>query len=220
MNNLNCNNCYENERGIVLITIMIVMTICVGIISILLSHYYLDESRVIDQELVKIRVQWAKRGQVNYVLSRVRGHFENNDPGNRIGICNDATAEGEPPTPIDTDCANDNERINKLSILLDEIQTNVSKGNKVRNWSYGENYHFNIRSQVEDDEASITGRVKFISDIPTPRRGADFGTADIFDPYISNVLVNEICFSKDDKTCSRDSRQGRGYIFITKHYNK
>ena len=214
-------NLRRNERGIVLITVMVVIAICVGIVAVMLERYMVTEARDIELEILEIRTHWAMMGHVNYSLSRAMGDYDNSGGGNNTGICNGGTEAPPVPLPIETDCADDNERIGILQTYLSEIQTILSNGNQVRLWAYDEfptaAYFLNIRSEVTDDDGDLAGRMLFTTRVPTQVQGEDLGSATVFENYRPRSLLTEICFSNNGSVCTLNEKQGRGFAFITQH---
>jgi len=211
----------ENERGIVLVTVMVVMAICVGVVAVMLEHFMVAEARDIEREILEIRTHWAMMGHVNYSLSRAMGDYDNSGGANNAGMCNSGTEAPPAPLPIETDCADDSERVGVLQNYLSEIQTVLSNGKQVRFWEYDEfpnsAYFFNVRSEVTDDDGGLDGRMLITTQVPTQVQGEDLGSAPVFENYRSRALLTEICFSKDGNACTLNETQGRGIAFITQH---
>ena len=58
------------QRGIVMITVMIVMAVTMSIVAVLVDQFAVAEVRAVEQTLVRARANWSLYGHLNYALSR------------------------------------------------------------------------------------------------------------------------------------------------------
>jgi hypothetical protein len=81
------------QRGIVMITVMIVMAITMSIVAVLVDQFAVAEVRAVEQTLVRARANWSFYGHLNYALSRAWSLTDpdTTDGADTIGFCDSAT---------------------------------------------------------------------------------------------------------------------------------
>ena len=65
-----------DQRGAVLIGVMVVVFSSMMLVGILVDEYLGVEVRAVERNLASVRAQWALSGHLDYVLSRARNHAD------------------------------------------------------------------------------------------------------------------------------------------------
>ena len=168
------------QRGVVLVTVMVVMFLSMLFAVTLGNHFAVQEARDIEQLLATLRASWALSGHVDYVLSRASKEHddpETNDAGDPKRICDVA------PPADDVDCENlggfaDDDRQAAVQVLLAELHAtqNPTTGESLLKWFYPEPgdtdsiYFFFTKSEVSDvDAATDEGKLRLRISIPAPQ---------------------------------------------------
>ena len=78
------------QRGNIMAMVMMAIIIIMFLVSTLINHYLVTESRAVDQSLAKIRIYWAMIGHWNYVASRGLNILQppSDDPASCDGVQN------------------------------------------------------------------------------------------------------------------------------------
>lgn len=81
------------QRGIVLLTVMLVMAITMSIVAVLVDQFAVAEIVAVEQALVRVRANLALYGHLNYGMSRAWSETDpdRTDGPDAIGFCDSAT---------------------------------------------------------------------------------------------------------------------------------
>lgn len=137
------------QRGMVLVTVMMVMMASMLLGSALINHFAVQEAQAIEQNLAHVRATWAMMGHVNYALSRAWNMHDT--------LCSTGNLCDGPGDPPDDD---DAPRLSAIAALFLELQTQAGG---TRRWTYseylGNTYFFEVGAVVTDrNPAVVDGR--------------------------------------------------------------
>ncbi len=169
----------RNQRGSVLVTVMVFMALLLLFAGTFVRHVLVSEEEEVDRLLADTRVYWAMMGHMNYMLSRAgyggvcgsSGKDTSNSPNNtnHSSGCSASADYGDTTVTIDTATLASNSRttnniVGSLQEYLDseniskiEIQTNGSLSDPgFLRWYYPQNLTTPIQSlmSVNDNAAN------------------------------------------------------------------
>lgn len=226
----------RRQRGVAMITIMVVMVITMLIASTLVNHLAVQEAHAIEQHLAEVRAHWAMVGHVNYVLSRAR--YRHHLPAPEPGVP-DPPPPPPPPDLCNTGtgvCADSLERLTAVANLAKELETTAScnltdpsvpappvtnpttPALTRRRWIYSgsefpvdASYCIAVTQMVSPFVPDVAGRIRFQFSISSVGPFETLKGLKVANLWVDICLVNTL-----DTTCQSLTDQAYGRSLITR----